>query len=617
MPTRRHGGEELPAKRQRWFLHAPPPLYRLPHDNCAQCLSFLAPEELMVAELASYALRMVTSKYGLWETWFQRQSGRSAASYAAAAGRPPRSWKMFYFQYRRESHATARDKIPGSACNIAWRVQLPASPQATRLRSGEFPFGVDALVQPIMWQLEVELLAGTPADPSRPGDAPHMPPYCCSAAAQEGKCCADSAASPPRSAAQPGAGQFGELAVAQLPEAAAPGPQVGSPPILLPTVIDAHPPGGAAATPATAVTPSAPSPGGPLGQASACGHFHQSGFVRLWTTNAWTRETTQHYYGSYCTLRVRDVYNRRDLVPEVRVDIDCGAALEFDACPLPRCRELVITGDLTLALEMPVPLAPFYRLISAVNPESDIVKIGYCRALFEIARCKRRSGGGSFVCLGDRSIGPLIDLAGDESTSAVLRAELFQALFNLLGTAWFLGDELIQRLLEVCLDRLGNRPGIPSLEVWHQTHVNLHLAQNIIGSVFNLLAHPLAPKIIRGPRLGYVVGLLNDEDFRLCRFSALVVLLTVQTWGNLPQEAYRMLAGVMFSFMESSDPCNTEHIGVAWDEGDIASFYLPLLRSQHLLPVTFAAWCIQRYYFDSSDTSHYRPQLMQQLDRIA
>eukprot|EP00756_Hemistasia_phaeocysticola_P003179 Hpha_TRINITY_DN12106_c0_g1::TRINITY_DN12106_c0_g1_i1::g.81917::m.81917 len=119
----------------------------------------------------------------------------------------------------------------------------------------------------------------------------------------------------------------------------------------------------------------------------------QSGLVRMWTTNQWTTDATRHYYGSHCTVSLRDSTGSSEIREEEGVDIDNSQALEFDAGCLPQCREAVIHIHLTLALERAAPLNPFYRLIADTRSgESDTVRIGYCKAVFEVARCKRKSG---------------------------------------------------------------------------------------------------------------------------------------------------------------------------------------------------------------------------------
>eukprot|EP00755_Sulcionema_specki_P019701 Sspe_Gene.1226::Locus_413_Transcript_1_1_Confidence_1.000_Length_520::g.1226::m.1226 len=172
----------------------------------------------------------------------------------------------------------------------------------------------------------------------------------------------------------------------------------------------------------------------------------------MWTTNNWTADATTHYYGSHCTVSLMDNHGTASVMDEAVVDIDNSAALQFPAAVLPVNRELVVKINLTLALELPVPLSPFYKLIaSSGDDESDEVKIGYCKAIFEVARCKRKYGD-TFIRSSDRDVQSLVSLAADEQASVALRIQVFQALFNLLGpTSVLLDEHVVRDLLAACL----------------------------------------------------------------------------------------------------------------------------------------------------------------------
>ena len=331
-------------------------------------------------------------------------------------------------------------------------------------------------------------------------------------------------------------------------------------------------------------------------------HFRQYGLVRMWTTNNWTAETTRHYYGSHCTISLRDSLSKNDIQPEVPVDIDNSAALDFNTACLSSCRELVIKVNLTLALELAVPLDPFYSLISSENKaESDIVKIGYCKAIFEVARCKRKTGG-MFVRSKDRDVRALVKLAKDQSTTQSLRIEVFQALFNLLGpTSILLDDEVVADLLDacfLCLRSIPVIPGYPSRPNDRQT-AGL-LAQNALGTVFNLLVHPLCVAASTPSNLTGITKLLSDPTYRICHFSVITVLLTILSWGKLPGHMMQPLEHATVSFMIANNPLDSDCTGVAWDESDVAAFFIPLLRTPRLICIKFATWCIAKYYFPTA-----------------
>eukprot|EP01059_Diplonema_ambulator_P035727 TRINITY_DN8539_c0_g1_i1.p1 TRINITY_DN8539_c0_g1~~TRINITY_DN8539_c0_g1_i1.p1 ORF type:complete len:468 (+),score=175.98 TRINITY_DN8539_c0_g1_i1:557-1960(+) len=324
------------------------------------------------------------------------------------------------------------------------------------------------------------------------------------------------------------------------------------------------------------------------------------GMIRMWTTNNWTTDATRHYYGSHCTVSISNPVDERPLHEEVPVDIDNSAALTFNTNLLDPSRELVIKVNLTLALELAVPLDPFYELISGKNTqETDSVKVGYCKAVFEVARCRRKNGG-IFVRQADRRIHALVALAGSETTSPELRVEVFQALFNLLGpTSVLLDDPVVVGLLETCFACLNKIPvPCPMHPVEEMTSACL-LAQNALGTVFNLLVHPLTRDTITPDALRGVTRLLSDSTYRICHFSVITVLLTVLTWDKLPRCMAKYLSSVAQDFMLANNPLDSDCTGVAWDESDIAAFFIPLLMSKHLVAVEFATWCIAKYYFPS------------------
>eukprot|EP01064_Diplonema_japonicum_P025515 TRINITY_DN36942_c0_g1_i1.p1 TRINITY_DN36942_c0_g1~~TRINITY_DN36942_c0_g1_i1.p1 ORF type:complete len:468 (+),score=108.21 TRINITY_DN36942_c0_g1_i1:43-1446(+) len=325
---------------------------------------------------------------------------------------------------------------------------------------------------------------------------------------------------------------------------------------------------------------------------------HNKGMVRMWTTNNWTTDATRHYYGSHCTISLRDPVNGSNVHDEVPVDIDNSAALTFNSNIISPAREMVVRVNLTLALELAVPLDPFYELISGRNThDSDNVKVGYCKAVFEVARCRRKNGG-IFVRKEDRHIHELVILAGNEETSADLRVEVFQALFNLLGpTSILLDKTVVLDLLQTCFRCLNKVPvPCPVYPVEEMTTACL-LAQNTLGTIFNLLVHPLTRESITPDALRGVTLLLNDPTYRICHFSVITVLLTVLTWGKLPICMYHFLISTTNEFMSANNPLDSDCTGVAWDESDIAAFFIPLLRSRHLVAVKFATWCVAKYYF--------------------
>lgn len=320
----------------------------------------------------------------------------------------------------------------------------------------------------------------------------------------------------------------------------------------------------------------------------------QSGLVRMWTTNQWTTDATRHYYGSHCTVSLRDSSGASEIREEEGVDIDNSQALEFDAGCLPKCREAVIHIHLTLALERAAPLNPFYRLIADTESgESDAVRIGYCKAVFEVARCKRKSGA-IFVRPCDRDVAALVRLAGAKDTGGALRVEVLQALFNLLGpTSILLPGDVVTELLLACFRCLHATP-VPAPADASQAAL---LAQNALGAVFNLLVHPLSKTIAVPSNLRSVTRLLAEPLYAMCHFSALTVALTMHARGLLPEGELPTLHADCAAFMAANDPVDSDCTGVAWDESDVAAFFLPLLRSGRPICVDFAAWCMAKYYF--------------------
>eukprot|EP01065_Artemidia_motanka_P037108 TRINITY_DN4532_c5_g3_i1.p1 TRINITY_DN4532_c5_g3~~TRINITY_DN4532_c5_g3_i1.p1 ORF type:complete len:577 (+),score=188.37 TRINITY_DN4532_c5_g3_i1:76-1731(+) len=331
----------------------------------------------------------------------------------------------------------------------------------------------------------------------------------------------------------------------------------------------------------------------------------QVGLVRMWTTNQWTSDATRHYYGSHCTISLRDPLSLRNVWTEQGVDIDNSQALEFNSCCMSQTRELVVAVHLTLALERPSPLNPFYRLISDVSSgESDAVRIGYCKAVFEVARCKRKAGG-IFVKESDRDIAGLVQLAGAAGTSDALRVEVFQALFNLLGpTSLLLSGRSVADLLTACFRCLRTTP-VPAPASPSQAAL---LAQNALGAVFNLLVHPLSKRIGSDEDLRTVARLLDDSAYAMCHFSVLTVLLTVSARGRLPADMRGRLLAEVEAFMVANDPIDSDCTGVAWDDSDVAAFFVPLLRSGRPLCVRFASWCIAKYYFPKQAAAVQQPR---------
>eukprot|EP00754_Rhynchopus_humris_P042859 Rhum_TRINITY_DN2803_c0_g1::Rhum_TRINITY_DN2803_c0_g1_i1::g.8463::m.8463 len=322
----------------------------------------------------------------------------------------------------------------------------------------------------------------------------------------------------------------------------------------------------------------------------------QPGLLRIWTTNPWTQETARRYYGAYCTVSLRDSTNCADISEERHVDIDACEAFTFATSQLQSNKELVVKVNLTLALEIPAPLNPYFELVGLSSLDSDLVKIGYCKAMFEIARCKRNTGA-TFARACDRNIELLVAVVKSRRTCDYLKIEVFQALFNLLGpTSVLLEEDVVMDLLHVCATRFS--------AISHQLHAvevapsAVLMTQNVLGNVFNLLGHPSARYILASPHvLCDVAALLSDPHYGVCTFSVLVILLTVRSWGSLPPEVSSVLELSLAQFMARSDPLDSEVTGVAWDESDIAGFFLPLLLSKDLLCVSFVSWCLNQYYF--------------------
>eukprot|EP01064_Diplonema_japonicum_P012677 TRINITY_DN20068_c0_g1_i1.p1 TRINITY_DN20068_c0_g1~~TRINITY_DN20068_c0_g1_i1.p1 ORF type:complete len:486 (+),score=85.71 TRINITY_DN20068_c0_g1_i1:36-1460(+) len=319
---------------------------------------------------------------------------------------------------------------------------------------------------------------------------------------------------------------------------------------------------------------------------------YEQAAIRIWTTNSWTPETTDHYYGSHCTVSVRDCHDKEDLLQETTIDIDNSKDLRFDAVLLPENRELLLKVNLTLALEVAVPLEPFYTLIS--HEPSDSVRIGYCRAIFEIARCKRKHGS-TFIQQCDSNVGILVNLAASNDTSNKLKAEVFQALFNLLSpSSVFIPDELAGGLMNTCIDVI-TEAALPAVEEREALHLSVVLAQNALGSAFNLLVHPVSKKLLTAPVLRQMEKLLSCPAYKLCNFSVITVVLTAVHWGTLPASH---ADDVVAHYMAANNPLDPDCTGVAWDESDIAAYFLPLLRSKNLTCVVFATWCITAFYHD-------------------
>jgi len=238
------------------------------------------------------------------------------------------------------------------------------------------------------------------------------------------------------------------------------------------------------------------------------------------------------------------------------------------------------------------------------------VKVGYCRAVFEVARCKRKYGG-TFTRPCDRNIEALVDLAGSPETSEALKVEVFQALFNLLGpTSVLLDDKIVVRLLEACLQCLAGVP-VPCshLSVAAQRSASL-MAQNALGAVFNLLVHPLCILSALPGNVEVMFSLLSEDIYATCSFSVITILLTALAWGGLPEWMHDELETSALNFMERFDPLDSDCTGIAWDESDVAAFFLPLLRARPLICVHFASWCIAKYYFpDDALCARSCPQL--------
>ena len=331
----------------------------------------------------------------------------------------------------------------------------------------------------------------------------------------------------------------------------------------------------------------------------------QPAALRLWTTNEWTATSAEHYFGAYCVMSVRDSLNTMDVIPEQHIDIDVSQPFSFMTSDFPpehaMKSEVLIKINLTLALELALPLNPYYNLLTppvlsggeGVEVESDVVKVGYCRAIFEIARCKRKVGC-NFVKTSDCNVDSLVFLSGDPGTSEELRVEVFQALFNLLGpSAVLVKDETVAQLLHFSTERLrivlNGEVGFVEKGL---------IVQNVLGNVFNLLAHPMTRRVLSRMGVGEVVSsLLFSPEFETSKFSVIMILLTMRSWADCDAAMNDLVVSGVAAFMKCKDPLDSEATGVAWDESDIASFFLPLLRANDVVCVSFASWCLGLYYF--------------------
>ena len=558
----------------------------VPGEVVADILQYLEADDLRQVELCCSEWRWMVAHRGMW----RRQFGHKVLceDWRVPETRAPLCWKRHYHQSMRHRALDVKARIPESTATIFWKVSLPKHAGTFRRRSTEFAFSSDALGEPMRWQIEVELEQGLPVE-----QIPHSPHH--------------KATNP--SHYDEGGNPLGVMLF--------PPPELAPVPSPSPSPVPSPSPTGS--VPREDEDPAAAGHAEGAGSGAAKGRrgkkkvaaapekllHRQLGLVRMWTTNNWTTAATQHYYGSHCTVSIRDSLSSYDVQEEVNVDIDSSAALEFDTAYLDPCRDLLIKVTLTLALELAVPLQPFYKLISLQNKEdSEVVKIGYCKAVFEVARCKRKSGG-MFVNRDDRDVRALVELASDPTTSTALRIEVFQALFNLLGpTSVLLEDEVVMHILYACFGCLQGVP-VPFDATTHNSlteaaHDSLMaglLAQNALGTVFNLLVHPLCHRACTPVNLYGVAKLLHDSTYKICQFSVITVLLTVLSWNKLPPQLLQPLEMATISFMTANNPLDSDCTGVAWDESDVAAFFIPLLRSRPLICVMFATWCIAKYYF--------------------
>ena len=507
-------------------------LLSLPSELVSDCARFLPPESLMRVELACHRLRHLVNRRELWRLLFAAMVEKHEWRVPSACHTlKPLQWKPYYYMYRRQARLHVSEPIQDISAVIHWRVRLPPQNVAYKKRSREFSFSKDALGNEIKWRVEIDV------------KAPTGPP----SAANQGQLAVGNGSFQSYSpyAHQHQHQHQQQQQQQQQQEVAQNAPQ------------------------------------------------SQDGMVRIWTTNTWTKEMTVHYYGSHCTISLRDNLNKTPATTETVLDIDNSKQLLFDTKVLPANREILLRIHLTLALEVSASLTPFYSLIS--KEQSEAVQIGYCKAVFEIARYKRKHGS-TFATPGDGSdVRSLVRLAGRRAgASEKLRSEAFQALFNLLSpSSVLIPSALTSELLRACFDVLTR---IPAKENPDDGGVEVILVQNALGSIFNLLVHKATHRALSATVLAAIYQLLLRPKYQLCWFSAITVLLTASNWGVLPLNLRSDLSKHMETYIAANNPLDPDHTGVAWDETDIAAYFLPLLMSPSLPCVTFANWCISAYY---------------------
>ena len=318
--------------------------------------------------------------------------------------------------------------------------------------------------------------------------------------------------------------------------------------------------------------------------------------LRIWTTDTWTPESVQHYYGSYCTGCVRDALNENNLNREQYFDIDTSAGFNFS---VPRTvSEVVLKINLTLLLSQDKDPSSLYNSFSS-REYSTITKIGLAQALSELTLYRRREWSGK---LRSREVGGIRKLIQNireiafSGESKILCAELLQVVAHTLGPTTinnYIVAE-VSHLADVCQYEadymLANQ----------YDDEDQRLAHGMLLCLYAISGFPIQyiQPLVNSCLLESLVQLANTPGYNHVRFPVIVVVLSVGLKADYyPITVVNSLTRLMARFMESTDPTDHDTSGIVWDEYDISRYFLPLLMSGDLLTVSFSSWCIGRYYF--------------------
>jgi hypothetical protein len=285
--------------------------------------------------------------------------------------------------------------------------------------------------------------------------------------------------------------------------------------------------------------------------------------------------------------------------------------------------EVRIQVDLTIFPDELDAIKPLFELIESPDTPSDvqrysITSLGDFVTHFSTNPSKAKR----YIQELDGAPQFLIALLEDSSASAQLQCTAAGSLWNILDTSRiYISDELVLRLINAACTLLQSvltaNKRIPPIakavgesedENQYEVQLREHLVNSLTGLMWNI---PVTDKFRQmiASNCGFfpsVFTVLDNPTYSRTHFTCLHLISTLHNYGHVPSSVvglYRCHLNEFIESKEKSDDVAPTDVGVLLSVRDVADFFIPLLLSSEDECIRFGAWCINLFYFRSSNAA--------------